>query len=124
MHAVELYQIGQIAVDVTDLEVAVDFYQNTLGMKYLFQVPTMAFFDCAGVRLLLNEVEDGPQSSSIIYYKVMDIKQTHRLMVAKGVDFTDAPHLVAKMADHDLWMAFFKDPSNNILALMSEIPHE
>jgi methylmalonyl-CoA/ethylmalonyl-CoA epimerase len=123
MSEIQLNQIGQIAVNVEDIDVAVKFYRDTLGMKFLFQVPAMAFFDCAGVRLLLNEVEEWQRPSSIIYYKVEDINATHEAMVARGVTFTDAPHLVAKMSDHDLWMAFFKDPVGNILALMSEIRH-
>jgi methylmalonyl-CoA/ethylmalonyl-CoA epimerase len=123
MTEIKLAQIGQVAVNVDDLETAVAFYRDTLGMKFLFQVPKMAFFDCAGLRLLINEDEDWQHPSSIIYYKVDDINVTHKAFVSRGVTFTDDPHLVAKMSDHDLWMAFFKDPAGNILALMSEIPH-
>jgi methylmalonyl-CoA/ethylmalonyl-CoA epimerase len=123
MSDIQLNQIGQIAVNVDDLEAAIEFYRDTLGLKFLFQVPTMAFFDCAGIRLLLNEVEDWQHPSSILYYKVGDITTVHEALLARNVTFTDDPHLVAKMSDHDLWMAFFKDPAGNILALMSEIPH-
>lgn len=123
MSEFKLDQIGQIAVNVDDLETAISFYRDTLGMKFLFQVPAMAFFDCAGVRLLINEVEVWQHPSSIIYYQVDDIVATHKTLLTCDVTFTDDPHLVAKMSDHDLWMAFFKDPAGNILALMSEIPH-
>jgi methylmalonyl-CoA/ethylmalonyl-CoA epimerase len=123
MSEVQLAQIGQIAVNVDDLEGAVEFYRDTLGMKFLFQVPAMAFFDCEGLRLLLNEVKEWQHPSSIIYYKVDDITARHEVLLARGVEFTDNPHLVAKMSDHDLWMAFFKDPAGNTLALMSEIPN-
>ena len=123
MSEVNLNRIGQIAVNVDSLDTAVDFYRDTLGLKFLFQVPSMAFFDCDGVRLLLDEVEEWKHPSSIIYYKVDDINAAHETLVACNVTFTDDPHLVAKMSDHDLWMAFFKDPAGNILALMSEIPH-
>lgn len=123
MSELKLDKIAQIAVDVDDLTVAVEFYRNTLGMKFLFQVPGMAFFDCAGVRLLLNSVNDWQHPSSIIYYRVDDIAESHKVLVSCNVDFPEPPHLVAKMSDHDLWMAFFKDPAGNILALMSEVPH-
>ncbi|HBX67857.1 MAG TPA: glyoxalase [Chloroflexi bacterium] len=116
-----LAQIGQIAVNVENLDVAVAFYRDTLGMKFLFQFPRLAFFDCAGVRLLLDQVDEWQHPSSILYYKVADIQATHQVLLERGVIFTDAPHLVAKMPDHDLWMAFFNDPAGNILALMSEI---
>ena len=121
-----LSQIGQIAIPVTDLDRSVPFYRDILGMKFLFQFPGLAFFDNGGVRLLLDSPPDSEaltKHSSIIYYKVADIQATHATLVERGVEFTDGPHLVAKMSDHDLWMAFFKDPDENILALMSEIPH-
>ncbi len=119
-----LSRIGQVAVTVRDLDRAVAFYRDTLGMQFLFQVPNMAFFDCSGVRLLLavpNEPGFDP-SSSIIYYKVDDISPTFETLSARGVEFVSQPHLVAPMGDHELWMAFFKDVDGNILALMSEIP--
>ena len=69
--------IGQIAVPVTNLERAVPFYRDTLGIKFLFQVPNLAFFDCAGVRLMLDVPQDGSgepgRRSSVIYFKVDDI---------------------------------------------------
>jgi len=123
MEELKLDKIGQIAVNVADLDIAVAFYRDTLGMKYSFQVPGMAFFDCASVRVLLNEVDEWLHPSSILYYKVEDIQAAHQALVAKAVEFTEDPHLVAKMSDHELWMAFFQDPSGNILALMSEIPY-
>lgn len=123
MSELKLKKIGQIAVNVADLDAALNFYRDTLGMKFLFQVPGMAFFDCEDVRLLLNEVTKWEHPSSILYYEVEDIQAAHQALVAHGVEFTEDPHLVAKMPDHELWMAFFEDPSGNILALMSKIPY-
>lgn len=119
----ELSVIGQIAVPVMDLERAVTFYRDTLGMKFLFQVPNLAFFDCAGVRLMLDIPEDGSgeRGSSVIYFKVDDIQRAYASLVSQGVTCEGTPHLIAKMPDHDLWMAFFRDPDENLLALMSEV---
>jgi predicted enzyme related to lactoylglutathione lyase len=124
MSEVHIEKIGQIAVNVSDLMSAVSFYRDTLRMKFLFQVTGMALFDCSGVRLLLDEVEDWAHPSSILYYQVDDIEGTYQALNQAGVSFKEKPHLVAEMPDHDLWMAFFEDPSGNILALMSEIPHD
>ncbi len=118
-----LRQIGQIAVPVSDIERAILFYRDTLGMRFLFQAPPgLAFFDLSGVRLML----DGPAkaqtgSSSIIYYKVPDIQAAFTTLSKRGVQFEAKPHLIAKMPDHDLWMAFFHDPDKNLIALMSEV---
>ena len=124
MPELRLEKIGQIAVNVADLDSAVSFYRDTLGLKFLFQYPGLAFFDCNGVRLLLDELAGWQHPSSILYYKVDDIQDAYQTLVQKGVAFKEKPHLVAKMPDHELWMAFFEDPSGNILALMSEIPHD
>lgn len=120
---ISLSRIGQIAIPVSDLKRAIEFYRDTLGMKFLFDVPKMAFFDCAGVRLLLTlpeEVEANKQSS-IIYYAVSDINSATSVLIRRGVEFISEPHMVAKMPDHDLWMAFFRDSEGNTLALMSEV---
>ena len=123
MPELSLNQIGQIAVNVADLEAAVSFYRDTLGMKLLFQVPGLAFFDCNGVRLLLDELAGWQYPSSILYYKVDDIQKSYQILAQQDIEFKQKPHLVAKMPDHELWMAFFEDPSSNLLALMSEIPY-
>jgi predicted enzyme related to lactoylglutathione lyase len=118
-----LSQIGQIAVPVQDLDRAINFYRDRLGMRFLFQVPNMAFFDCAGVRLMLGlpEGEGTSHPASLIYYRVEDIDAAHAELAGRGIVFESAPHLVAKMAEQELWMAFFPDSEGNTLALMSEI---
>src|SRR6267154_6555028 len=122
-----LSRIGQIFVNVRDLERAIAFYRDTLGMTFLFQAPpAMAFFDCGGIRLLLG-VADRPDldhPASIIYYKVDDIERVYETFKARGVEFIVRPHLVAPMPDYDLWLADFRDSEGNLLALMSEVPRQ
>jgi methylmalonyl-CoA/ethylmalonyl-CoA epimerase len=118
-----LTTIGQIATAVKDLERAVGFYRDTLGMRFLFQVPPgLAFFDCGGIRLMIevppNKEFDHP--GSILYFKVDDLDRAYADLRGRGVDFRDEPHLIAKMPDHELWMAFFRDGEGNTLALMHE----
>jgi len=118
-----LNKIGQIAIPVSDLERAVSFYRDVLGMKFLFQAPPgLAFFDCGGVRLMLDvpAKEQENTFASIIYYKVEDLPSAHETLLTRGVVFEQAPELVAKMPDHELWMAFLKDPDGNMLGLMWE----
>jgi methylmalonyl-CoA/ethylmalonyl-CoA epimerase len=121
MPDLSLSQIGQVAVTVTNIGEAVQFYRDTLGMKYMFQTPTMAFFDCGGVRLMLSLPEGPATGNSVIYYKIADIQDAHSTLLARGVKFEAAPHLIARMPDHELWMAFFRDTAGNLLALMSEV---
>lgn len=118
-----LSQIGQIAVPVADIDRAVAFYRDTLGMRFLFQAPPgLGFFDCGGVRLMLDAPAKAQAgSSSIIYYKVADLTAAYETLAARGVVFEAKPHFVATLADHELWMAFLRDPDRNLLALMSEV---
>ncbi len=121
-----LSTIGQIAVNAHDLERATNFYRDSLGMKHLFSVPPrMAFFDCAGVRLMLSlpEKPEFDHPSSILYFKVDNIQQATQTLTDRGVRFEEQPVLVANMGTYDLWMAAFRDSENNLLALMSEVAH-
>ncbi len=121
---VRLGPIGQIAVNVKQLERAVRFYRDTLGLRFLFEAPPqMAFFDCGGVRLMLGVASEPAfdHPASIIYYRVDDIQAAHRTLTQRGASFTSPPHFVAKLPDHDLWLAFLQDSEGNLLALMSEV---
>ena len=123
--AVQLSRVGQIAIPVNDLERAVRFYRNTLGLRYLFTAGQLAFFDCGGVRLMLDVAEkpEFDHPSSILYFRVSDIIAAQRQLLANDVRFEDEPHVIARMPDHDLWMTFFRDSEDNLLALMSEVRH-
>jgi len=115
--------VGQIAITVHDLVRAVAFYRDTLGLRLLFEVPNMAFFDCGGIRLMLGVPSEArfDHPASIVYYRVVDIEAAHTALVARGVTFSQPPHLVARLETHDLWLAFCEDPEGNVLALMSEV---
>ncbi|MBM2813225.1 MAG: methylmalonyl-CoA epimerase [Chloroflexi bacterium] len=121
-----LSRIGQIAVTVHDLVEAEAFYRDRLGMRHLFTVPGMAFFDCDGVRLMLAlpEAPEFDHPSSLIYFTVPDIQAARRTFGDRGVTFVAEPHLVAKMPSYDLWMAGFRDCDGNYLCLMSEVGND
>ena len=124
--AIEITRLAQIAINAKNVERAATFYQDMLGLKLLFKAPPgLAFFDCGGVRLLLERAEkpEFDHPSSILYFAVPDIKAAHARMKGNGVRFEDEPHMIAKMPTHDLWMTFFRDSEDNLLALMSEVAH-
>ena len=118
----QLSTIGQIAMVVQDVPRATAFYRDRLGMRFLFEFPGLAFFDCGGVRLMLSRAEkpEFDHPGSVLYFKVDDIDAAHAELTARGVTFIDKPHLLAKLPDHELWMAFFSDSEGNTLALMNE----
>lgn len=117
-----LSTIGQIAMVARDVGRATAFYRDTLGMTFLFEFPGLAFFDCGGVRLMISRAEkpEFDHPGSVLYFKVPDIDRAYEDLRSRGVPFRDAPHLIAKLPDHELWMAFFDDTEGNTLALMHE----
>ena len=123
MH-LNLDHIGQIALAVGDVDRAEAFYGQTLGLRKLYRFGDLTFFDCAGVRLMLEKAHspEDISKSSVIYFRCADIALAVRELEKRGVTFSSKPHLIAKMDDHDLWMAFFADPDGHTLALMQEAP--
>ncbi len=117
--------VATVWLPVKDVERAVGFYRDVLGLRFLFQAPPgLAFFECGGVRLMLSRPEgSAPSASSILYYDVPDLHGAYDTLRARGVQFEDAPHQVADLGDRALWMTFLRDPEGNLLALMSEVPH-
>jgi methylmalonyl-CoA/ethylmalonyl-CoA epimerase len=122
--AIGISRLGQVSVNVHKLDRAVSFYRDTLGLPLLFTTGNLGFFNCGGVRLMLSPPEklEFDHPGSVLYFVVLEIEAAYRQLVAKGVNFEDKPHLIAKLPDHDLWMAFFRDSEGNLLALMSEVP--
>lgn len=123
---VHFEKIGQIAITVEDLSKAKDFYENTLGMRFLFEAGHLVFFQCGDIRLMITEGKRTETArahgDTVIYFKVEDLQAVYTELTGRGVAFLEEPHLIAKMPDHDLWMAFLKDPDGNVLGVMSEVP--
>ena len=123
MAAAGLGSIGQIALHVSDADRAERFYRDALGLPLLFRFGNLLFFDCGGVRLMLEGGHEprGPGNAAFcIYLRTSAIDATCALLKGDGVYFEQEPHMVARMPDHELWMAFFRDPDANLLALMEE----
>ena len=118
-----LSEIGQIGLTISDLDKAVSFYREKLGLKHLFSAPPgLAFFAAGTVRLMLSRPEkpDSEHFTSAVYFKVADIQLARDALASRGVAFEAEPHRVAKMPDHELWMAFCRDPDRNLIGLMCE----
>jgi methylmalonyl-CoA/ethylmalonyl-CoA epimerase len=120
-----LNQIGQIALAVSDTDRSEAFYEKALGLRKLYRYGALAFFDCAGVRLMLSPPEQGQQvvvAQGAIYFRTADLVLAVNDLKSKGVAIVSEPHLTAPMPDHDLWMAFIRDPDGHLIGLMMEAP--
>jgi len=123
-----LGRIGQIALTVHDMERSIAFWRDTVGLKFLFQAPNVAFFDVTGVRLMLGSAEspDVKPTGTVLYFEVDDLDATFAELRSQGVAVADGgePHFIARLGTKDLWMAFLRDPDGNMFALMAErTPH-
>jgi methylmalonyl-CoA/ethylmalonyl-CoA epimerase len=117
-------KIGQLALVFKDVDAAIAFYRDALGLKFLFSAgPKLAFFDCGGTMLMFTTAErpEFEHPNSVVYFNVADIHAAHAALLAKGVKFEEAPHLIARLPAFDLWLAAFRDHENNLLALRSEV---
>ena len=114
--------IGQISMNATDIDRATTFYVERLKLPLLFRAGNMSFFNCGGVRMMLSRPErpEFDHPGSVVYFKVSDIQAEYADLLERGVTFLGEPHLIARMPDHELWMAFFRDSEGNTLALMEE----
>ncbi len=118
-----LSRIAQIAVTVRDMEKAIAFYRDSLGMKFLFQAPNVAFFDCSGIRLMLGQSDDPARQpvGTILYFRVDDLPSAFATVQQRGARVVREPEQVASLENRDIWIGFISDPGGNILGLMSEV---
>jgi methylmalonyl-CoA/ethylmalonyl-CoA epimerase len=117
--------IGQVAIPVSNTDRSEAFYEQILGLRKLYRYGELSFFDCAGVRLMLSPPENGATvepGQGAIYFRVADLALAVKDLKAKGADVFSEPHLTAPMPDHDLWMAFVRDPDRHLIGLMMEAP--
>jgi predicted enzyme related to lactoylglutathione lyase len=115
--------IGQIAITVSDVDSALGFYRDILGLPFLFSAgPQLAFLQAGNVRVMLSTPQGAGQAgaNSIVYFQTSDIENTHAVMVARGAVDERAPHLTARMPDHELWISFLRDADGNLVGLMEE----
>ena len=116
----KLGPIAQIARSVRDIKQSQDWYSNVLGLPHLYTFGNLAFFDCAGIRLMLSQ-EQELSAESILYWRVADITAVHEVLKSRGVDFINAPHMIHRHADGtEEWLAMFKDPEGRPLAIMAQ----
>ena len=120
--AAGITSIGQISRQVRDLDAAVAWYRDVLGLTHLFTFPKLAFFDCNGVRLFLSTENTEQVGDSVLYFRTEDIEATFKLLTERGVTFKGAPHMIYRHPSGvEEWMAFFEDVDGKILALMSQV---
>ncbi len=117
----QLGPIAQIARPVRDITQAVAWYGETLGLPHLFSFGKLAFFDCGGTRLFLEESED-TAAASILYFRVPDIQAAHDELRSRDVEFVQEPRMIHRHANGvEEWMAFFQDPEGRPLALLAQV---
>lgn len=121
MPALAHSRIGQIAVVCKDVARATTFYRDALGLPFLFSAgPSLSFFRCGDVRLMLSPAEGDANGTSVLYFFVSDIDEARNEIATKGARVIGDPHMIAQMPDHQLWLCEFRDSEDNVLALMEE----
>jgi predicted enzyme related to lactoylglutathione lyase len=118
-----LSSIRQIAITVSDVDLALTFYRDVLGLKFLFSAgPNLAFLDAGGIRLMLSTPQGAGEvgKNSILYFNVLDIVPVYHSLVERGARSERPPQFATKMPDHELWTGFLRDPDGNLVGLLEE----
>jgi len=113
--------LGQVARTVRNIAESETWYRDVLRLPHLYTFGTLAFFNLAGIRLMLSQKEELP-GESLLYFQTPDIDSEHAALTARGVEFLNTPHMIHRHADGtEEWMCFFKDPEGRPLGLMSKV---
>ena len=119
----QVLDIRQVAITVRDVDAALGFYRDVLGLAFLFSAgPDLVFLDAGGVRLMLTTPQGagGVGHNSLLYFRVADIEATYLALVGRGATAERAPQRTATMPDHALWTGFLRDPDGNLVGLLEE----
>jgi catechol 2,3-dioxygenase-like lactoylglutathione lyase family enzyme len=119
----KLSRIRQIAITVSDVPTALAFYRDVLGLEFLFSPgEQLAFLAAGDTRIMLTTPQGAGTigANSILYFAVDDIELSHAVFLERGAKDERGPALTAKMPDHELWIAFVRDPDGNLVGLMEE----
>jgi len=119
-----LSKIAQIALTTHDLPRAVAFYRDVLGLKLMFEVSGMAFFNAEGTRLMIGQAEHKQplQNNAYVYFDAGDWAATEAALIARGLKFERAAEIVQRAEGKEHALRFFKDPDGNMLAIMGWRP--
>lgn len=119
-----LDKLHQVALTATNLDSSVEFYRDVLGLKFITRIdpPGLAYFSLGnGLRLLLSSMA----SQASLHFAVQDIAGAVNDLKKRGVSFMQPPALIHRddagnfgKKGVEEWMAFFRDPSGNMLALV------
>ena len=118
----KINSVYQISISVDDLDEAIDFYRDKLGVPFIAKFPPgLAIFDCAGIHLMLSAIPgEASTGNSVIYFNVPDVQIGYETLKERGVEFTSEPHVIHSTDNYELWMAFFEDQDGNTMAIADE----
>lgn len=110
-------RVWDVTLTVSDLQRAIDFYGNVLGLEKKYQFGDYAGFDCGGVEIGLKtwgELEKPRKGEPCIDLLVENVDESYTALKGKGVSFTEPP----KDTPWGGRMAVFSDPEGNSLQLI------
>jgi catechol 2,3-dioxygenase-like lactoylglutathione lyase family enzyme len=114
-------------IAVTDMAQARAFYAGTLGLRTSEEYGLMWLHLAGGRDTLVYEQPSAvPASYTVLNFEVDDIDATVRELGARGVRFTRVEGLAQDDAgvfrDDGPYIAWFTDPSGNVLSVLQEKP--
>jgi catechol 2,3-dioxygenase-like lactoylglutathione lyase family enzyme len=112
-----LSRIAAVMLGVRDINVALAFYKDQLGLKVVMQEPGLALLQCGNVMIGLSpgHVRFAPQvvGATEVSFGVDNLRATHKALMEKGVTFMGEP----RQATPTDWAVHFKDVDGHLLSL-------
>lgn len=114
-----LKKLGNLIIQVSDLERSRIFYVDTLGMTQTGSVPgEFVFLDAGGMTLALREIEASvPKCICELSFQVDDVRSTYQELKGRGVAFRVEPRAVTGDGKRDLYATDFRDPDGHVLSI-------
>lgn len=113
-------RISQVILRVGDLERAVSFWSDTVGLDLVMKTENFAFLDGGGTQLALNQVEGVPADDSLteIVLEFDDVRGAFDQLSEQGVPFEVELRPVTSDGSRELLASHFRDQDGHLASVV------
>lgn len=111
-------RLSRVILRVADMDRALAFWRDSVGLDPVFESETFTFLDSGGVQVVLNQVDSPPVPGlTEIVFESADVGADFEAMRARGVPFEVELRPVTSDGGRELLAAHFYDPDGNLASL-------
>lgn len=111
-------QLRRVILRVSDMDEALAFWGERVGLDVVFRSPAFSFLDAGGTEVVLNAVSDVPPPGlTELVLEVDDVRAGHAALAARGVPFEVDLRPVTSDGGRELLASHFRDLDGNLASL-------